>query len=112
MLERLGRLLTRGAGAEVAAADHEVAAFYRVRKGGLERVHAVLCDLVDTELHVAAGHDGVGVDVVAEDPGLHARSSRGAAMRPATADAVTVYGDARYTGADAAPMRPLKLRAV
>src|SRR5260221_13470225 len=106
MLERLGRLLTRGAGAEVAAADHEIAALYRERKGGRERLHAVLCDLVDAELHVAAGHDGVGVDVVAEDPGLHAQSCRGSAMRPATAEAATVRGDASYTCADASPMRP------
>src|SRR6266850_4237294 len=112
MLERLGRLLAGRAGAEVAAGDDGVAGLHCRGERGRHGFKAMLGDFLDAELHVAARGDDVGVDVVAEDPGLHAIRSRGSAMCPATADAATVYGEARYTCAVADPMRPLKLRAV
>src|SRR5262249_10544905 len=112
VLERGGRLLARGAGAEGAAADHDVARLHAARGLGQHGLEAVHRDLVDSEFHVAPRRDHVGVDVVAQDPGPHCSSSRGSQMRPATAVAATVYGEARYTWDDAAPMRPWKLRAV
>src|SRR6185295_12799948 len=97
MLQCLGRLLARRTDAEVAATDHGITRPHFRGKRRQHRREAVLGDLLDAELHVAAGGDDVGVDVVAEDPGLHASSSRGSAMCPATAEAATVYGEARYT---------------
>src|SRR4051812_11234266 len=87
MLERFGRLLARGAGAEVAACDEDVSRLHLSRKGGRHRLQAMARDLLDAELHVAPGRDEVRVDVVAEDPGLHASMSLGSAMCPATAEA-------------------------
>src|ERR1043165_9927648 len=112
VLERGGRLLARGAGAEVAAADHDIARLHAARELGEHGLEAVHCDLVDAELHVAPRRDHVGVDVVAQHPGPHCSNSRGSQIRPATAVAATVYGEARYTWDEAAPMRPWKLRAV
>src|SRR5919198_2458401 len=112
MLERFRRLLARGASAKVAAGDEHIALFHRSGERRLDRFHAMPRDLVDAVLHVAPGRDDIGVDVVAEDPGSHCSMLRGSVMRPVTADAATVYGDAKYTCADAAPMRPLKFRAV
>src|SRR6266513_197442 len=112
VLERRGRLLARGAGAEVASRHDDVT---RPHRGGERRVQcfeAVLGHLLDRELHVAARGEHVRIDVVAEYPRPHASISRGSHTRPATADAATVYGEARETCADAAPMRPLKFRAV
>src|SRR6266850_3367711 len=112
VLERRRRLLARGAGAEVAAADNHFSRLHAAGELWKERLEAVRCDFRDAELHVAPRRDGVGVDVVAEHPGPHCRSSRGSQMRPAAALAATVYGEARYTCEEAAPIRPLKLRAV
>src|SRR5439155_23898532 len=90
VLQRLRRLLARGARAEVAAADDDVALAHAGSKGGINIFHAVARDFADVELEVAAGRDRIRVDVVAEDPGLHCSISRGSAMRPATAEAATV----------------------
>ena len=43
---------------------------------------------------------------------FYASIPRGSAILPLTALAATVYGDAKNTWLDTAPMRPLKLRAV
>src|SRR2546423_459487 len=112
MLERFRRLLARRTGAEVAAGDDDIAFAHARGEGRIQRLQAVAGDLVDAVLHVAARRDGVRVDIVAQHPGLHCSIPRGSVMRPVTADAATVYGEARYTCADAAPMRPLKFRAV
>src|SRR3954465_11038750 len=90
ILQRLRCLLTRGAGAEVATADDDVALAYARSEAGIDRFHAVFCHLGDLELEIAAGRYGVRVDVVAEDPRPHCSMLRGSAMRPATADAATV----------------------
>src|SRR5262245_29413751 len=97
VLERRGRLLARGAGAEVPAADDHVARLHAARELRQHALEAVPRDLCDAELHVASRRDRVGVDVVAEHPGPHCSSSRGSQMRPAAALAATVYGEARYT---------------
>ena len=112
MPERRGGLLARGAGAEISSRHDDVSGPHRRGERRIDRFEAVLCDLLDRELHVAARSEHVRIDVVAEYPGPHASISRGSHTRPATADAATVYGEARYTCADAAPMRPLKFRAV
>src|SRR6266404_2433380 len=91
LFERLGRLLARGTGAEVAPGDHDVPLLYRRSERRVHRFHAVPRDLVDVVFHVAARRDGVRVDVVAEHPGSHCSIPRGSVMRPVTADAATVY---------------------
>ena len=47
--------------------------------------------LLDSELHVLAGGEHVGLEVIPEHPraAAHARNSRGSQIRPATADAAT-----------------------
>src|SRR5690606_32345443 len=44
--------------------------------------------------------------------GTHCRNSLGSVMRPVTAVAAAVAGEARYTSAPGWPMRPVKLRFV
>src|SRR5436190_21617990 len=90
MLQGLRCLLTRGAGAEVATADDDVALTHARGEGRIDCLEAMPGHLGDVELEVATGRYGVGVNVVAEDPGLHCSMPRGSAIRPATADAATV----------------------
>src|SRR5690606_4966813 len=114
--QRGGGLLARRADAEIAARHQHVAWPHAAGEIGPHAFQAMAGDVGDAEFHVGARGELVGIDIVAGAPGFvgrtHASTSRGSAMRPASAAAATVYGEARYTWALAAPMRPLKLRAV
>src|SRR5438093_8020033 len=63
----------------------------------LDELQAMPRHLLDSELHVLAGGEHVGLEVIPEHPraAAHARNSRGSQIRPATADAATVYGEPR-----------------
>src|SRR6185369_1156543 len=75
----------------------------RLQRQSDERIAPELLVLIGDrghEVQVLGGDDLVGVDVVAEHVDgsadrRHWRSSRGSVMWPVTADAATVYGDAR-----------------
>ena len=105
-------LLARGADAEPGTGDEDVAAPHVGSEFGAHALQAVACHDVEAVLHRVAGRELIGVDVGRQAPGPHARISRASLMRPRRADAATVYGEPRNTCAVAAPMRPLKLRAV
>ena len=111
-----GRLLARGANTEVGASHDHIALAHAAHEVGPHRFEAVARQHVQAVLHGMAGGEYIGVDVSAQFPDpvgvCHTSTSRGSVMQPRTADAATVYGDARYTCAVAEPMRPLKLRAV
>src|SRR6266850_3222321 len=94
MPERRGGLLARGAGAEISSRHDDVSGPHRRGERRVDGFEAVLGDLLDRELHVAARGEHVRIDVVAEYPGPHGSISRGSHTRPATADAATVYGEA------------------
>src|SRR5437867_12182514 len=110
MPERRGRLLARGAGAEISSRHDDVSGPHRRGERRIDRFEAVLCDLLERELHVAARSEHVRIDVVAEYPGPHASISRGSHTRPATADAAPLYAEARSTRPAAAPSPPPKYR--
>ena len=77
-------------GQEVTVIGRVVSKGILPTRKGLRIFQAVLRDFLDAELHVAPGRDGVGVDVVAEHPGLHASMPRGSLILPVTAEAATV----------------------
>jgi hypothetical protein len=90
-------LLARGADAEVAPGHDHVARAHLAGKRGHEVFQAVRRDAFDAQLHVRAGRQRVGVDVVAKLPDgvpqqrrVHASTSRGSVMRPRSAEAATV----------------------
>ena len=96
----MGRLVAaaRSAGlVHVASADDHVARPHVGREARLDELQAMPRHLLDSELHVLAGGEHVGLEVVPEHPraAAHARNSRGSQIRPATADAATVYGEPR-----------------
>ena len=95
--QRLRGLLARGAGAEVASADDHVARPHLGGEARLDQLQAMPRDLLDAEFHVLARREHVGLEVVAEDPraAAHATNSLGSQIRPATAEAATVYGEPR-----------------
>ena len=72
MTQRTRRLLARGAHAEIFSADHKVARFDLAGEARLDRLKAVLRNFLDAEFHVEARRQHVGVEVVAEHPGIAA----------------------------------------
>jgi hypothetical protein len=97
VLQRLRRLLARGTAAEVASGDDDVAVAHLAGERRVDRFEAMARQFVDAGCHPPARGERIGIDVVAEQPGAPAQctSSRGSAIRPATALAATVYGEAR-----------------
>ena len=66
-LDRDGRVLTRGAAAEVFLGDHDVALLHLVDELRVDILHAVCRKLLmGGGVEVSRGDDNVGVDVVAE----------------------------------------------
>jgi len=95
-LQRLGSLFTRGAHAEISAANHDVARTNLPGEFGRDRLKTMSCEFGDRQLHVFSGREHVGIDVVTKHEGAPAhdtpaeRYARGSAMRPSIADAATV----------------------
>jgi len=69
VFQRSRGLLARGAGAEIPSADDDVARAHPGGKARIDRLQAVLRDLLDAELHVAPRREHVGGEIVAEYPG-------------------------------------------
>src|SRR6185295_15548167 len=112
MPERAGGLLARRAYAEVRAGHDHVAGLHLRREFGAHGFQAVTRNSIDAVFHRVARCQLVGVDLGGQPPRPHDSISRASPIVPRTADAATVYGEARYTRALGEPMRPLKLRAV
>ena len=97
MHQRRRRLLARGADAEIAPRDDDVATPGLHGKFRKDVFQAVLRNHIDAVLHIGAWRQRVGVHIVADMPYLvpdariaHASTSRGSVMRPRSADAATV----------------------
>ncbi|MNN60489.1 hypothetical protein D3C81_1756780 [compost metagenome] len=101
------RLLARRPDAEIRPGHQDVARLHLPCEFRADPLQAMPRNLVDAELHIGARRQRVGVDVgphapdamgcgglcgdgVCCDPVRHAITSRGSAMRPATAEAATV----------------------
>jgi hypothetical protein len=113
--QRRGGLLARRADAEVRPGDQHVAALHADGEIGAQRLQAMAGDDIDAGLHEFARRQLVGIDIGADAPDAvraPASTSRGSAMRPCSAAAATVAGDASQTCTPSPPMRPRKLRAV
>jgi hypothetical protein len=105
-------LLARRADAEVRPGDDHVTRANLRSELGPQCFEAMARRDFEPVLHRVARRELVRVHVGRQAPNPHARISRASAMRPRSAEAATVYGEPRKTCAVAAPMRPLKLRAV
>jgi hypothetical protein len=104
-LKAVGKILD----ARLRAFEDPFAHFFRVH---LVHGPAFLGDNLICRDIVTAFPDGSAYCLLQFDLSPSQKNLRGSSMTPATADAATVYAEARYTPESGLPIRPLKLRFV
>ena len=91
-------MTTEDAAAEILAADDDIPFLNVLNEVLIDILHAMRCKFLMLRcIEITCGDYDIGIDIVpiAECSSFHVHSASGAAMKPLTADAAAVYGDAR-----------------